>query len=323
MRFERVAGIDKPISRILQGCMMMRAEEIDAGFALLDAAYQRGINAFDTAHGYGLRTADRVLGAWVRSRGVADEVVLLGKGCHPNEQGKRVRPENIAADIGDTLQRMDLPTLDLWAFHRDDPAVPVGELVDACNAEINAGRIRAYGGSNWSLPRVNEARVYARDHDLVPMTFTSPHFSLAEQIDSPFGDDCVTISGPSHVAERDWHREHQVPAFAWSSLARGFFSGAFGSSIAPALREGLDANMLRCYGSDDNWQRLARAEELAAERGWTVPQVALVWVLNQDFPVLAITGGQRPEEVTANVTVADETLTPAEIAWLDLRTERE
>ncbi len=322
MRFLRVPGLDKPVSRVLQGCMMMSTRDPDAGFALLDAAYQGGIRAFDTAHGYGWQSADCVLGAWARARSVVDEVVLFGKGCHPHDGVSRVRPDDMAADIGDTLKRMQLDTLDLWAFHRDDPQVPVGELVDACNAEIRAGRIRAYGGSNWTRARIVAARAYARAHDLVPMAFSSPNFSLAEQIDSPFGNDCVTISGPAHTENRAWHRAENVPVLAWSSLARGFLSGAFTSDAAPEERQQLDRNMLRCYGSEANWQRLARAEELAAARGWSVPQMALAWVLNQDFPVCAIIGSARPEEVAANAEVGDAQLSPAEIAWLDLRTER-
>ena len=80
--------------------------------------------------------------------------------------------------------------IDIYLLHRDDPAVPASEIVEIFNAMHREGKIGAFGGSNWTHERIQEANAYAKDHGLIPFTVSSPNFGLADQIADPWGGGC-------------------------------------------------------------------------------------------------------------------------------------
>ena len=106
MKYSTIQYVDKPVSHLVQGTMMMNESDPESGFAILDACLAAGINTFDTAHVYGGGQSERVLGSWINERGVRDQVVVLTKGAHHSRDRKRVTPFDIAADIHDSLARM-------------------------------------------------------------------------------------------------------------------------------------------------------------------------------------------------------------------------
>ncbi len=83
-------------------------------------------------------------------------------------------------------------------LHRDNPQVPVSIIVDTMNRLYDEGKIGAFGGSNWSYERIEQANEYAAKHNLIPFTVSSPNFGLAEQVDNPWVGQCVTLSGPKN-----------------------------------------------------------------------------------------------------------------------------
>src|SRR5690606_21816246 len=119
--------------RIVQGTVMISPDDQDAANDLLDAVYEHGGRTIDTAHGYGGGKSERALGAWLASRGVRDEIVILGKGAHPYDGRKRVTPEDITSDLHESLERMGIDVIDLYVLHRDDPDLPVGPIVEILN----------------------------------------------------------------------------------------------------------------------------------------------------------------------------------------------
>ena len=319
MEYSSVPGIDKPISRLVQGTVMIDEEDVPGSFALLDAVVELGGTAFDTARHYGSGN-EATVGRWVRERGLQDRVVIIGKGAHYGPEGNRVTPEDIAADLETSLQEFGFEPIDLYLLHRDDVAVPVGPIVEALNDHLRAGKIRAFGGSNWSHERIAESNAYAGDHDLVPFVASSPQFSLVEQVDEPWPG-CISISGPANTAARDWYQANQMAVFAWSSLAGGFLSGEFTRDSSGDLPEEVAARARRSYGTDANFERLDRARTLAADLGLTVPQIALAYTLSQPLNLFAIAGSESREEFAANASACDVRLSPAALAWLDLRKE--
>lgn len=320
MEYGHIAGIDTPLSRLVQGSVMLRESDPERSFALLDAVFAQGCTAFDTARHYGGGT-EAVFGRWVQERGLRDRLVVIGKGAHPTpDDPRRVTPAAIAADLSESLSQLRMETIDLYLLHRDDPSVPVGPIVEALDGHRKEGKIRAYGGSNWTTARIAEANAYAAAHGLAPFVASSPQFSLVEQVDAPWPG-CVSISGPSGAAERDWYVEQKMPIVAWSSLAGGFLSGAFGRDDDGALPEEAATRARRAYGSDANYERLDRVRALAAERGLTVPQVALAWAFAQPLALFALVGCESGEEFAANAAALSVRLTPDERDWLDLRRE--
>ncbi|HEU5087804.1 MAG TPA: aldo/keto reductase, partial [Roseiflexaceae bacterium] len=307
-------------SRLVQGSIMMSTKEYERGAALFDEILALGCTCFDTAHVYGNGDVERAFGRWVNSRGIREKIVILGKGAHHSQDRKRVTPFDITADLHDTLARMQVEYIDLYVLHRDNPEVPVGPIVEVLNEQKQAGRIRAFGGSNWSVERIEAANRYAASHNLEPFAVSSPNFSLADQINPPW-EGCISISGPGRAAARAYYEANQMPLFTWSSLAGGFFSGRLRRDNLNTFETYLDKLAVTSYASEDNFRRLERAEQLGQEKGLTIPQVATAYVLSQPLNIFALVGTQTPQEFRDNVAAADIRLTPEESAWLDLRSD--
>jgi aryl-alcohol dehydrogenase-like predicted oxidoreductase len=320
MRYGSVPGIDKKVSRLGQGIgAAVRKEDPAEGFELLDGFFEKGVTVFDTARVYG--KTDRFLGDWMRERGNRAQVVVLGKGAHHGEGRQRVTPEDIEADLLRSLEDLQTEYIDLYILHRDDPSLPVGPIVEALNEHHRAGRIHAFGGSNWTHTRLEEANAYAAAHGLVPFAVSNPQFSLAEQIKEPW-ENCISISGPKAEEARAWYAAHKMPLFTWSSLAGGFFAGTeyTRENAAELLEQGGRHKMaVGSYGSDENYERLARARQLAAQKGVSVAQVALAWVMSQPLEIFALVGSATPAELEDNIDALGLTLSPEELAWLDMK----
>jgi aryl-alcohol dehydrogenase-like predicted oxidoreductase len=314
MIYGEVPGVGKPVSRIVLGTMIVNDAEMDRSFALLDAAYETGINAFDTAVVYGGGHSEPALGAWIRSRGIRDKVVIVDKGCHHAGDRKRVTPEDLDADIRLSLGRLGTDCIDVYMTHRDDPTVPVGPIVEAFNEHLRAGRIRAFGGSNWRHERVREANEYARNRGMVPFAASSPNYGLADQVGPPWGEGCVSISGPGNAEARAWYAASGLAVFAYSSLGRGLFSGRI---TRENFQETADGACRKAYCHDVNFRRLDRVRELARQKSVTPAQIALAFVLSQHLNVFALVGAASREECQANAAALALRLSPAECAWLD------
>jgi aryl-alcohol dehydrogenase-like predicted oxidoreductase len=126
LNYGGVPGVGKPVTRIVQGTVVLRSDEEERSFA------QDG-TTFDTAHQYG--DTERTFGRWVRERGLRDEVVVIGTGAHHSEDRRRVTPFDIKADLHDSLARFGFDHIDLYLLHRDDPSVPSGPIVEVLAEE--------------------------------------------------------------------------------------------------------------------------------------------------------------------------------------------
>jgi 1-deoxyxylulose-5-phosphate synthase len=307
MQYVDFAPLNRQMSRLVLGSMVCSTDKLEESFELLDAWAEFGGNVIDTAHVYGGGKSERAIGRWLQSRHCRHDMMIITKGAHHNMDRPRVTPEDITSDLRDSLARLQTDFIDLYLLHRDDPAVAVGPIVESLNDHLRAGRIHAFGGSNWSPQRLQEANCYAADHGLQGFSASSPHLSLA----APNGEvwpGCLDARSPEAAA---WYQRTQMPLFAWSSQARGFFTGAF----TPGNTS--DEFMTRVYFSRGNWQRLERAQALGERKGASAVQVALAWVLHQPLAVFPLVGPAKVEELESCVAALDLELTAEEVAWLD------
>ena len=316
MKYTDIPGIAKPISRLVQGSVMLTTDDVERGFDLLDAALEQGYNTFDTAPLYHGGQCERVLGQWMDSRGNREQIVIISKSAHHNIDRKRVTPFDIAADMHDSLARLQTDYVDLHLLHRDDPDIPVGSIIGTLNEHLSEGRIHAFGASNWRAERIREANDYATTHNLTPMVASSPHYSLAEQTEEPW-EECESITGAQNESSREWYGKTQLALIPWSSLSGGFLSGRTARNDTSTM---MEPNR-QAFCNEENFRRLDRVRELAAERGKSVPQIALAWILHQPLNIFPIVGGETAEETQANLHALDLQLTGAELDWLNLRSE--
>lgn len=319
MKYAAIPGVDQPVSRLMQGTLMI-SRNGTPGLELLDRIFELGCNTYDTAHGYGGGENERIVGEWIHSRGIRDQVVVIGKGAHPNADRKRVYPFDISSDLFDSLARFKFDSIDLYLLHRDDPSVPVGEIVDVLNEHHQAGRIKAFGGSNWSHHRLQAANEYAQANSKVGFVASSPNYSLAEQVREPW-EGCVSIGGPTNGEARAWYQQTQMPIVSWSSLAGGFFSGRFRRDNLDTFTDYFGKLCVESYCYEDNFRRLERAEQLGKEMGVSIAQIATAYILNQPLNVFALTGCHTPEEFRANRDALAMELDVPTLEWLDLRRE--
>ena len=154
---------------------------------------------------------------------------------------KRVNEKEMRKDLKKSLEELKTDYIDIYMLHRDDPDTDVAVAVETFNAMHEEGNIGAFGASNWTHTRIEEANEYAYKHNLIPFSVSSPNFCLARQIEDPWGGGCVNISGPENQEARAWYEKNQMPVIAYASLGRGFFSGRMKSEYADHASDYLDS----------------------------------------------------------------------------------
>lgn len=318
--YRSIPYVNKPVSRILCGTAAPPLDNGGDGEELLDAILALGINCFDLARVYG--TAEAAIGQWMAKRGNREQVVLLSKCAHPTPNGqKRVSEKAIRQDFQESSADLQTDYIDIYLLHRDDTSVDVAVAVETLNALHAEGKIGAFGGSNWTHQRIEEANEYAYKNNLIPFTVSSPNFGLAEQIADIWGDG-ITISGGANEDARAWYTQTQMPVIAHSSLGRGFFSGKLKSTDAEKADRVLDSIAIKGFGSKENYARLARCEKLAAEKNCSVPQIAMAWLLGQSVNTFAVVSTSSPARMGQNIEALRLQLSQQEMDWLDLKAER-
>lgn len=302
-----IPGLTKPVSRLVMGVDNQRTMPHAA--VMFDDFFERGGTCWDCAWIYGGGLQERLLGQWVKNRGIREQVVLLDKGAHT----PFCDPVGLTRQLLESLDRLQTDYVDVYMMHRDNPAVPVGEFIDVLNEHVRAGRIRVFGGSNWSLDRVQAANDYAKAKGLQGFTAISNNFSLARMV-KPVWPGSIAASD---AESRAWLEKTQMPLFPWSSQARGFFTSR---ADLPAESQ-PDKSLVNCWYSDDNVRRRERAYQLARERGVEPIAIALAYVLCQPFPTFPLIGPRTLEETRTSLPGLGVQLSPAELKWLNLESD--
>jgi len=301
MKYRLFPPLGRELSVLVLGTDVFERLTEEQCFELLDAWIDLGGNAIDTGREYG--PAEGVLGRWLAARAPERELTIVTKGAHPDESWtSRMSPEAIRADLAESLAALGVGAIDVYLLHRDDQSVPVGVILEAVSEQKRAGRIRVFGASNWTPARLEEAEGYAAAHGLEPFACSSPGLSLAVPVEAPWPG-CV---GANDTESRAWYERRQMPVLAWSSQAGGYFAGV------------RSERLLEVYGSEENAERLHRAEELACAKGCTANQLALAWVLRQPFPVWAAIGPHNVGELRSSVAALEVELTDDEARRLNL-----
>jgi len=306
MKRLRLPGLPESIGRIGLGCMRLTPELEAEADAVLDTYLDGGGNLLDTAEIYGGGKSESAIGNYLRKSGRRSDAFVLTKGC---VEPYLVRPEYIRCAIQRSLERLQVDSIDLYLLHRDDPSVPVSELVDVLNEAIRRGHIRSLGGSNWSTSRLDEANQYAAANGLSGFAASSPHLALAVPREPWWG-------GCTHATPEDllWYAERKILVIGWSSQCRGFFAKE------PIAEPAYLAELIRVYYGRNNLERRQRLLALADKRGATPGQLAVAYVLSLDAPTAALVGPLSVGELSSLMLADQIALSRGERAWLNLET---
>jgi predicted dehydrogenase/aryl-alcohol dehydrogenase-like predicted oxidoreductase len=302
MKYGQIEGVGKPVSRLVMG--VDNQVTWPHASVMFDDFFERGGNCFDTGYIYGDGLCEQILGQWIKNRSIREQVVILDKGAHT----PHCNPAALSAQLLTSLERLQVEYVDIYMLHRDNPAIPVGEFITVLNEHKNAGRLRVFGASNWSIERISEANAWAAEHNMTGFSAMSNNFSLARMVD-PVWAGCISASDEQ---SRSWLTARQMPLLPWSSQARGFFTGrAHPDDLS-------DPELVRCWYSPDNFQRLERANEMARKRGVLPITIALAYVLCQPFPTFPLIGPRLLSETRTSFPGLTVELTPEELRWLNL-----
>jgi len=287
--------------------------------ALLDHYRAAGGNFVDTARIYAdwmpgeKGRGERILGDWLAQGGGRREAVFLAtKGCHMPLDArhiKRVSREAMQEDLEQSLTALRLENVDLWYFHRDDPAQPVETIIDFANEFVRAGKVRFLGASNWSGQRLAEANAYARASGQAGFVVSQPQWNAGTDHIKPNPDDTVHVW---QAQDAVWHRAAQTIVAPYSAQASGWFSKI--TSPDPAVRAKAEGSH---YDTPANRHRATVMQTLAQGHGVPISHVALAYLTSQPIPVAPIVGIYNQAQLDDALAAAKLRLTPEEVAQIE------
>lgn len=273
---------------------------------LVRTALDAGINFIDTANVYASGKSEQILGQSLKNLGVVREEIVIATKVHgqmgegPNARG--ASRGHIHDQVRASLKRMQLDHIDLYQIHGFDPATPIIETLEALDTLVRQGHVRYVGLSNWAAWQVAKAVGIAEARQLAPIVSLQAYYTLA-------GRDLEREVVPMLLSEN-------VGLMVWSPLAGGFLSGKFDRDGKTA--EGRRVNFdFPPIDKDRAYDTVDTMRSIAADKGCTVPQVAIAWLLHQKVVTSVILGAKRADQLTDNIGAADVVLTDADLEALD------
>jgi aryl-alcohol dehydrogenase-like predicted oxidoreductase len=298
------------VSRICFGTMLMGDKTpSEESHRMLDRFRDAGGTFLDTADTYGDGESERVLAPWLAQH--RDEVVLATKVRFPvsDPGGAGLAPDRIRAACDASLRRLGTDVIDLYQVHAPDPDVPLAETLEALDGLVQAGKVRALGASNYPAWLLAWAVALQDREGWSPFVSLQPQYSLVER--------------SIEIELLPFCRAAGLAVLPWGPLGAGFLSGRYrrgeappeGSRIADASDDLEEARERRAI--ERNFQVVDAAEAIAAERGATVPQVALAWMLGVDGVTAPIVGPRTFEQLEDLLGSVDVSLSAEDRARLE------
>lgn len=285
---------------VLGGNVFGWTADAQASFAVLDAFVAGGGTMIDNADVYSAWApghkggeSEQMIGDWLRRSGRRGAVQIATKvGMLPGEGGAKLAPARIAAACDASLRRLGVDTIDMYFAHQDDEDVPQAEVLGAFSRLIDAGKVRVIGASNFRAMRLKSANDIARTQGLPHYHVLQPEYNLVSRhkFEGELQDYCI---------------EHNLGVVPYYGLASGFLTGKYRSAddLGKSVRGGRMGELLEGKGPD----MLAAMDEVAAQTGATLAQIALGWLAAQPgvtAPIASATSTAQIEELLGAMTLA-------------------
>jgi aryl-alcohol dehydrogenase-like predicted oxidoreductase len=312
MNFRRLGDSDIEVSEISLGSWLTYGAGVEREHteACTRAAFEAGINFFDTANVYGSGAAEAVWGE-VLTDFDRDSYILATKVFFPmSETDHGLSREQIHKQIDASLQRLGTDYIDLYQCHRPDPDTPIEETMEALTEVCEAGKAREIGFSEWTIEQIQagldvpNTKKWVSSQPQYNMIWRAPEAELI-----PF---CA---------------EHGISQIVWSPIAQGVLTGKYKPGEPPpedsrAASDEMNWAMDR-YRRDDLLEAVQRLLPIAEQAGISMATMALAWCLRQENLASLITGSSRPEQVHANaeasgVKLSQDTLDAIDEALVDV-----
>lgn len=311
-----LGSTDLSVSALCMGTVSFGSHMDDkASFGMMDHFASLGGNFLDTARVYAdwlplveKQASEKCIGRWLKARGLEEEIIVATKGGHPPTDvpgGPTISKAELTQQTDDSRRNLGLDTLPLYYLHRDDPALPVEQIMDVLFTLQDRKAVRHIACSNWRANRIREANAYAASCGRPGFAAVSNRWSLARCV-SGVGDPTIVLTDDELYR---MHQEEALPLLPFTSMANGYLSKlAEGRPLSPGIRAQYDL--------PENDAIARRARELGHQKGMSVAQVAQCFFYAQPFqviPVMSFSTLVQMEEAAAATRMA---LSPQECRWL-------
>jgi len=270
--------------------------DVASGAACVRAAFDAGVNFFDTAEVYAAGRAEELLGRIIRDAGfkrsdlvISTKIYWGGRG--PNDVG--LSRKHLIEGTEASLRRLQMDYVDLLFCHRPDRYTPLEETVWAMTDLVRQGKAFYWGTSEWTAQQITEAHAIARREHLLPPQMEQPEY---------------------HMFHRDRVEQEYLPLYdrfglgttTWSPLAGGLLTGKYSHGVPPDSRATLPgyewlSPSFTGPKARANAEKVKRIAPLAEEMGCTLAQLAIAWCLRRPYVSSVLTGASKVEQVQENM----------------------
>jgi len=314
MQYVRLGRTGLEVSRLCLGCMSFGDPKAGSHEWTLDeassrpiltAAWEAGINFFDTANVYSAGTSEEIVGRVLKDLAPRDQLVIATKVHGEMRKGPNGRGQSrkaILNEVDASLRRLGTDYIDLYQIHRYDAATPMEETLEALNDVVRAGKVRYIGASSMFAWQFMKMLKISEQHGWARFVSMQNHLNLMYREE-----------------EREMLplcREEGIGVIPWSPLARGRLARPWGTTTE---RTGTDEFGKTLYTKvEDAARQINEAvAAIATARGVTMAQVALAWVLRKSPVTAPIVGITKLPQLADALGALDVTLTADEIARLE------
>jgi 1-deoxyxylulose-5-phosphate synthase len=308
VQFRRLGSSGLRVSAIGLGCNPF-GNEVDAQTArlIVEQALQDGVTYFDTADSYYEGRSETYLGQALRDLGVRSDVIVATKfgnrvGSGPNDGG--ASRYHIIQSCEASLRRLHTDVIDVYQVHTPDRSTPIEETLEALNSLLRAGKVRYLGCSNFFEWEVVEALWTSRSHGWQSFVSCQDFYNLLyRDIEKRFVPMVISYG---------------LGLIPYLPLAGALLSGSYRRGVAPEPgSRGAIRPTFRHWDTDRNWRVQEALLGFADARGWSLPRLAIAWLLSHDYVPTVIAGADRPEHVRHNVGALEIALSDADLTELD------
>ncbi|WP_410515805.1 aldo/keto reductase [Pantoea allii] len=263
-------------------------------FSLLDALVEKGLFFIDTADVYSRWApgnqggeSETIIGKWLKKSGKRDKIVLATKvGIEMSPEKKGLKPDYIHQAVEDSLRRLQTDVIDLYQAHRDDDSTPLADTLNAFDALIKAGKVRAIGASNYSATRLQEALDISKQQGLARYETLQPEYNLYDR--EGYESELEQVARDNHLGVINYY-----------ALASGFLSGKY-KKPQDAAKSKRGQGIVDKYLNERGLRIVEALEDVAASHDASATQVALAWLIARPgitAPIVSATSLQQLDEL--------------------------
>ncbi len=297
MHYRRLGRSGIKVSEISLGSWLTFGGHADETTALklVHAAFEQGVNYFDTADAYTDGKAETILGKAIQ--GLPRQALVLASKVFyptlPGPNGRGLSRKHIVESVNASLQRLGVDYLDIYYCHRYDPDTPLEEVVRTMDDLTRQGKILYWGTSEWTAEQIARAMGVARASNAVPPVVEQPQYNL--------------FTRPRVEVElSDLTREQGVGLITYSPLYFGILSGKYNEGIPQGSRaDQAEMGWLRDLLTNDCMEKVSLMTSLAQNLGLTTSQLAIAWILRRKEVSSVVTGATRLEQLDENLMAAE------------------